>query len=94
MANNSEMLNSVIENPKTVAEALNSENFIRWKEAMKTEYNSLIKNKTWNLVDKPSNVNVIGCIWIFSLKRKPDDSIKKYKARLVAHGCSQKYNTD
>ena len=28
------------------------------------------------------------------IKRKPDGSIDKYKARLVAQGCSQNYNID
>lgn len=94
MEDGPEMLNSIIENPNTVNEALNSENSLKWKEAMNVEYNSLIKNKTWQLVDKPINGNIIGCKWVFALKRKPDGSIEKYKARLVAHGCSQKHNVD
>ena len=61
---------------------------------MEIEYNSLINNKTWNIVDRPAAKNVIGCRWVFVIKRKPDGSIDKYKARLVAQGCSQKYNID
>lgn len=91
---NVEMLNSIIENPQTIAEALGSENSDKWKEAMVREYESLMKNQTWTLVDRPKGKNIIGCKWVFSLKRKPDGSVEKYKARLVAHGCSQKYNVD
>ena len=89
-----ETLNAVIENPKSVKEALKSDDANEWKSAMEKEYNSLMKNKTWILVDKPKGKNVIGSKWVFALKRKPDGSIEKYKARLVAHGCSQMYNVD
>lgn len=90
----SEMLNSIIENPQTVAEALNSHDAVHWKKAMDVEYKSLMKNKTWMLVDRPDGCNVIGSKWVFAVKRKPDGSVEKYKARLVAQGCSQKYNID
>ena len=30
----------------------------------------------------------------FAIKRKPEGSIERYKARLVAQGCSQKFNID
>ncbi|CAD6997394.1 unnamed protein product [Ceratitis capitata] len=61
---------------------------------MNAEYESLMRNGTWELVDRPKNGNIIGCKWVFSIKRNPDGSIEKYKARLVALGCSQKYNVD
>lgn len=89
-----EMLNAVIENPTTIADALNSDNAGQWKHAMQVEYDSLIKNKTWELVDPPKSKNVISCKWVFVVKRKPDGSVEKFKARLVARGCSQKYNID
>jgi len=31
-----------------------------WKEAMQKEYDALIKNETWNLVDPPFNTKPIG----------------------------------
>lgn len=31
-------------------------------------YNSLIKDKTWTLVNKPDNANVIKCDWIYTHK--------------------------
>ncbi|XP_073817109.1 uncharacterized protein [Musca autumnalis] len=88
------MLNLVIENPQTIAEALNSENSDKCKEAMAAEYESLIKNQTWTLVNRPKGKNVIGYKWVFVLKHKADGSVEKYKARLVAQGSSQKYNVD
>lgn len=91
---NEEMLNIVSENPKNIKEALSSEFADEWKNAMKKEYASLMKNGMWILVDKPHGKNIIGNKWVFALKKKPDGTIEKFKARLVAHGCSQKYSID
>lgn len=52
---------------------------------------SLLKNNTWDVVDRPLNQKLIGCKWIF--KRKEEIlSVKKsrYKARLVAKGFLQR----
>ncbi|KAL5727461.1 hypothetical protein ACHQM5_000656 [Ranunculus cassubicifolius] len=35
-------------------------------------------------------MNVVGCKWVFRLKRKTDGSIDRHKARLVAKGFNQK----
>nr|GEU82931.1 putative reverse transcriptase, RNA-dependent DNA polymerase [Tanacetum cinerariifolium] len=39
-----------------------------WKEAMLNEYNALITNRTWVLVSRPTNVNVVRSMWIFKHK--------------------------
>jgi hypothetical protein len=62
---------------------------IEWKEAMINEYDSILSNGTWNLVDCPHDVNPIGCKWVYRVKYKPNGKIDKYKVRLVAKGfCS------
>lgn len=38
--------------------------------------------------------NVIGCKWVFRIKRNPDGSIARYKARLVAKGFHQRPGLD
>eukprot|EP00253_Pinus_taeda_P024184 PITA_24184 len=60
------------------------------KEAMKEEYESIIKNNTWDLVKLSNDKQPIGFRWLFKLKFKTDGSIDKHKARLVAKGYSQK----
>jgi hypothetical protein len=35
-----------------------------WKEAMQNEYDSLIKNGTWKLVDPPFGTKPIGYKWV------------------------------
>lgn len=61
---------------------------------MKTEYKSLMENKTWNLVERPSGEKVLSNKWVFKLKKNQDDSINKYKARLVARDCEQRKGVD
>ncbi|KAH9288209.1 hypothetical protein KI387_032326, partial [Taxus chinensis] len=61
---------------------------------METEYDSLMKNQTWELVDLPTRKKPIGCKWVFKTKYKADGSIDKHKARLVAKGYAQKEGID
>ncbi|KAL0424089.1 UNVERIFIED_CONTAM: Retrovirus-related Pol polyprotein from transposon TNT 1-94, partial [Sesamum radiatum] len=66
----------------------------QWKEAVKSEMDSIVSNGTWVLVDLPPGCTTIGCKWIFKKKLKPDGSIDKFKARLVAKGFKQKEGID
>lgn len=53
---------------------------------MKDETNMIEKNKTWSLVDRSTDRNIIQVKWIFKIKVNPDGSINKLKVRLVAKG--------
>ena len=61
--------------PSTISQAWSSEYSHEWRQATDDEFSSLLKMGTWQLVDKPSNVNVVGCKWVFKVKRKSDNSI-------------------
>ena len=65
-----------------------------WVNAMNEEYNSIMKNQTWELTELPKDKIPIGCKWLFKSKFKFDGSIDKYKARLVAKGYAQKEGID
>lgn len=80
--------------PLTVDEALDREDSKEWKIAMKSEYDALISQKTWETVPRPKGKNVIKTKWVFRKKYKSDGSIEKYKARMVAKGFSQKPGVD
>ena len=68
------------EKPKTFKQANTSSH---WQKAMVEEYNALMSQKTWNLVYPPSNIPIVGCKWTYRIKRNPDGTIARYKARLV-----------
>jgi hypothetical protein len=55
-----------------------------WRVAMAQELDALAKNNTWSLVPASETSNVIGCKWVFKIKRRADGSIERFKARLVA----------
>jgi len=77
--------------PWSTSEALADKN---WKAAMDAEYGALMHNKTWHLVPPQKGRNVIGCKWVYKIKRKKDGSLDRYKARLVAKGFKQRYGID
>ena len=72
--------------PKNRKEAPNGKDAEQWRNAADNEYNSLIKSNTWELVELPEGQNVIGCKWLFKVKRIADGSVSRYKSRLVAQG--------
>lgn len=78
------------EDPKTYKEAITSLDASFWKEAVKCELDSILLNHTWELVELPKGCKPIKCKWIFKKKLRPDGTIDKFKARLVAVGYAQK----
>jgi hypothetical protein len=61
---------------------------------MDLEYRALMKNNTWHLVPPKKGANVIGCKWVYKVKKKSNVSIDRYKARLVAKDFKQRYGID
>ncbi|KAH9736625.1 retrovirus-related pol polyprotein from transposon RE1 [Citrus sinensis] len=66
--------------PYSISEALADP---KWLQAMKLEYQALMDNKTWTLVQPSFPVKIIGSKWVYRIKYNPDGSISRYKARLV-----------
>jgi hypothetical protein len=62
----------------------------KWKESMKDEINSLEKNATWDLVELPKDNKIVGCKWVYKMKKGVDDKVERYKVRLVVKGDSHK----
>ena len=72
--------------------ALTSDQAHEWEKAMVAEVNGILKQKTWISVDRskvPSNKVVLPGTWAFKLKRLPDGSPLKYKARYCVRGDKQ-----
>jgi hypothetical protein len=82
-------LSIVDDDPRTVREAVDSEDGNLWKRAMEEEMESLDKNKAWDLVELSTRRNPIGNKWVFKKKLHAEGKVEKYKARLVARGYSE-----
>jgi hypothetical protein len=80
----------VDDTPRTIEEAYSSLIVDYWKEAIKSEMDSIMSNGTWEVVSRAYGCKLIGCKWVFKKKLMPDGIIEKYKARLVAKGYNQK----
>ena len=65
-----------------------------WKDAMVEEYQSIMKNDAWEIVPRPEGKSVVTSRWLYKIKHGANGSIKKYKARIVARGFSQKEGVD
>jgi hypothetical protein len=63
----------------------------KWKAAMLEEMSAVEKNKTWELVELPRDMEVVGCKWVYTIKHNPEGKVERYKAGLVAKGYSKTY---
>ncbi|GKC94009.1 ribonuclease H-like domain-containing protein [Tanacetum coccineum] len=79
-------VSSVSPLPKNYHAAFSDPN---WQNVMRDEYHALIKNRTWVLVPRPPNTNIVRCMWLFRHKYLADGTLSRYKARLVANGSTQ-----
>jgi hypothetical protein len=84
----------VDDTPTSIIEAYVSPDADDWKEAVRSEMDSILSNGTWELSELPFGCKLIGCKWVFKKKFRPDGTIEKYKAQLVAKGYTQKEGED
>ncbi|KAJ0455579.1 putative RNA-directed DNA polymerase [Helianthus annuus] len=57
--------------PNSINQALESEN---WKKAMEIEMEALMRNDTWEKCVVPPGKKTVGCRWVFTIKRKPENN--------------------
>ena len=76
------------DDPTSYYEAIDDKDYDFWKEAMKSELESMYSNNVWTLVNLPQGVKPIGCKWVYKRKKGVDGKVETYKARLVAKGYS------
>ncbi|GJY40570.1 retrovirus-related pol polyprotein from transposon TNT 1-94 [Tanacetum coccineum] len=85
----------MVENePTSYREAVTSSEGQQWREAIKSEIESILQNHTWELVDLPPGCKPLGYKWIFKKKMKADGTVDKYKARVVIQGFRQREGLD
>jgi hypothetical protein len=84
----------VDDTPTSIAETYASPDADDWKEAVHNEMDSILSNGTCELSKCPHGCEPVGCKWMFKKKLRPDGTIEKYNARLVAKGYTQKEGKD
>ena len=87
-------LGEAAEDPESIEVALQSQLSKQCQEAADAEFQSLIDNSTWELVELPKGRKPVGCKWVFRTKFRNDGTVEHYKARLVAKGYTQKFGED
>lgn len=80
---------SQILEPMNMEEAMASDQAVERKQAADSEYESLISNETWELVELPACCTSIGCKWIFRIKYDSSGRVNRFKGCLVAKGHAQ-----
>ncbi|KAA3469042.1 Retrovirus-related Pol polyprotein from transposon TNT 1-94 [Gossypium australe] len=75
-----QIYNDVIQSPESTL----------WKDAIKSEIDSIMQNHTWELVDLPLGIKPLNSKWIFKRKTKAVRTIDK----LVIKGYRQKDGLD
>lgn len=61
---------------------------------MEEEYKTLMNNNTRELVERDTNMKVIGNKQVYKVKYNPNGTVSRYKARLEAKGYHQKEGID
>nr|ABA97555.1 retrotransposon protein, putative, Ty1-copia subclass [Oryza sativa Japonica Group] len=62
----------VDDTPKLISEAYASPDVDYWKEAVRSEMDSIIANGTWEVTERPYGCKHVGCKWVFKKKLRPD----------------------
>ena len=78
----------------SLRDALASPEAEEWKRAMQIEYEALLANGTWELVDRPTHQHVLTGKWAFKRKRDINGQVKRHKARWVGRGFEQREGVD
>ena len=74
--------------PRNLAEAKSCPDLL-WEKAVEEELKSLKDVGTWEVVEMPKGVNVVGSKWVFKAKKDAAGTVVRHKARLVAQGFLQ-----
>jgi hypothetical protein len=74
----------VDDTPTSIAEAYASPNTDDWKEDVHNEMDLILSNRTWELSERPHGCKPVGCKWMFKKQLRPDSTVEKYNAILVA----------
>ena len=67
---------------------------MHWRNSMKDEIYSLVKNNTWEICTLREGRKTVGTRWIYRIKRDVNGEIFRFKSRLCALGYRQERGID
>ena len=82
---------AVTTHPKNYRRAMHSPRSADWQQAMTGGIELLESNCTWEVVPRPYRQEMLHSKWVFKAKRHADNTLGRYKARLVACGNDQSH---
>ncbi|KAE8906575.1 hypothetical protein PF007_g21338 [Phytophthora fragariae] len=88
-----EAVNALME-PQTIDEALSGPDADKWIEALEKEHGDLMRNNTWELVERPKDKKVLTGKWVLVKKRDAQGNVVRHRARITIKGCQQRYGVD
>lgn len=81
--------------PRTYVQAVTDPVYGRqWRDAVDEELQNLSTYQAWRIERLPEGRKLVGCKWVFKIKRDENGQPARYKARLVAQGFSQIHGID
>ena len=75
---------SIVEMPTRFKSAMESSDPGTCKGVCDSEFDSLQRNDTWEIVPLPKGRKAIGCRWVLRVKKNQDGEVERFEARLVA----------
>ena len=78
----------------TFHQAMNGPFAEEYIKAMQLEVATLVQQRTWKTVPRTPDLNVLKGTWVFKLKRLPDGTPSRFKARFCARGDLQREGVD
>ncbi|KAL0462640.1 UNVERIFIED_CONTAM: Retrovirus-related Pol polyprotein from transposon RE1 [Sesamum latifolium] len=85
---------NIEDDPVTFKDTMVFSKVKQWKEAIKSNMDSIVSNRICILVDLPPKCTTIGCKLVLKKKLKSDGTKDKFKNRLVAKGFKQNEGID
>jgi hypothetical protein len=76
--------------PTSYEEAMRSPHSSKWREAMEDKMRSMSANQFWKLEEIPKGAKIVGCKWVYKIKRDSKENIDRFKARLIAKGFTKR----
>jgi len=61
--------------PRTHNQAISCSDAPKWLQAMQEELDLLKDQNAWTIVPEPKNRNIVGCRWVYKIKRDATGNI-------------------